>query len=658
MATVHDLIEANKRGLLAGPKKQDFDEAVKRGLITLPTQQPAQQQQQAPIRQPFIEQLSIEELANLPAEEVELLSPQEKQRLLTRRLGALSPAEKALFSFGGGLAKIGRGVSSLAAQATGDEEKLTQIEQQRQFQKQVGEEFRETQPIITPVAEFAGELAGTAIAPVTRAATLPVRAAQTAGTAAAIGAVEAAAEGDDVIEGALIGLGFGATFQGLTEAGRGIARKIINAKGGKFSTPEIEELAEVAKNQGVELFADDALEKGFLSRVSILAEKIPAVGTSRGRRRQAQQLESSATTFARVVGKDIGDFAIGAQKGIQRRLATIKKRTGILFDDAAKELDPLGNIPTTKLDKAIEDNIAKELSRTRRAPDKNLIDLIESFKGDARNFTSTKSLRSDIGDELSEFYKGNRAAIPSRGAIAIADLKRALDEDIEGFVKNEGGKEGLRKFRLANKFFQNRQVPFLDTQLSNLTNTKEPEKIISFILATSKGARKGFNSRANLLFKSMDSEGRDAVRGGIINHAFEKATTGGRFSAQKFGNALGEFEDVTDIFFKGSDKTTLKGMEKLFRATHRATQVAENPPTGARLLEPGVVVGLGVASGLGSTIASIGGFGAAITAITQSNIGKNLLLGLNKTTENTKAREQSLQKINDFLTRSAITGEG
>ena len=114
------------------------------------------------------------------------------------------------------------------------------------------------------IAELAGEIGATVVAPITRAATLPARAAQATAVGGTIGAVEAAGRGDDVIDGALIGIGFGAGFQALTEGGRAIARKIQNAKAGKFANEEVKQLVDTAKQRLS--IATIALDAGFNSQ--------------------------------------------------------------------------------------------------------------------------------------------------------------------------------------------------------------------------------------------------------------------------------------------------------------------------------------------------------------------------------------------------------
>lgn len=667
------LIEADQRGLLTGQKKQQFDEAVRRGLIQAPQAQivaPAQEVEiaAAPALQPQELAAPIQEVPQeqeLSSEQIQQLPPEEQRELLIKRLKDLPAGQRLALAAGGGFANIARGLKAITSgvafrspEERSPEQQATaaELERGRASQKEILGAFAEEQPLAIPVAQFVGEVAATAAAPFTRAATLGGRVAQTAATGAGIGAVEAAGRGDSAISGALVGAGFGAGFQGLTEAGRAIARKIKNAKAGKFAREEIKELVDVAKRENVDLFVDDALAAPFLKRLGILGEQIPVVGTVRSRIRQAGQLEDAAKIFRTAIAKDIDDFAIEAQSSLGRRLTDIKQRTNRLFTKAAVKLDPLGEIPTSNFDDAIKTQIEKELAKRR--PNQALIKTLEEFKGEAGNFTFTKQLRSEVNDELSEFFKGNREAIGSKGSRAFMSLKQALDQDIESFVKDKAKGSALKDFKVANKFFRQFEVPFIDTKLSKLVKTGEPEQIISFIFATSKGGKKGLESRAKQVFQSLDDRGRQAVRGAIVDNALETATQTDKFSARIFAKELGKLDNVNKVFFKGPERERLEGLVKLFNATQRATQVAGEAaaPTGLRLLLPGVI-GAGAATNLPVTIAATAALGAGIKALLQSKKGKQLLLGLNKTTPNTRAFEDKLQKINDLLTRSVILKE-
>ena len=554
-----------------------------------------------------------------------------------------------------GLKTVLRGVGTLAAKATGKEELLGKLTENGEKAKRTQAGLEKLAPIPAQVGQILGE--SLAIPGFGIGRTALQRGASAIAGGGAAGAVFAAGKGDDIISGTLTGLGFGAGFQGLSVVGKKIARRILNANQGVFTSKNAQEVIEAGKREGVDVFAEDVSSSGLIKRLSTISEDVPFSGTIKARIKQAQQQENAAESLRRSVSKDVDDFVEEAQVGLQKRLAVIKQRTSKLFAKAADKLDPLGPIPTSKFDDEINNQIQLELAKRR--PDQALIKELESFKGDPGDFTFTRELLTELNDEISQFFKGGREAIGEKGARPFLSAKRALEDDLEAFVKDSGSEEGLKAFQTAKKFFIARQAPFINTRLAKLVKTDEPEKIAQFILSKNIGAKKGIKSRAQILFKSLDQKGREAVKVAIIDHAFTKALSPeGRLSAQKFANALDEFEAVRDVFIKGPDKTRINGLIKLFRATSRATQIAENQPTGRRVIPLATVsaIGIGVGSGrIGTTIAILGGINIATRTLLRNETGRKLLTGLNRTTEGTKAFEASLEKISQFLARATTS---
>ena len=559
----------------------------------------------------------------------------------------LAGARKGALNIGTGVLK---GVGEIR-KALGDEEAqkfLDNLEILQNVEKSQFERATAEQPVAGFIGEVAGEIAGLPL-PGGIGPTLARRFATTTAAATVAGGISAAGRGEDVVSGALIGAGFGAGFQGLTEGGRALARKLLNAKGGQFVSDDVRELVETSRREDIDLFADDAAASPLLAKLGILAEDVPIIGTRGGRIRQVGQQQKAAEQLLENLSGDIQDFTVEAQKGLQAQLKKIKRSSRLQFDEVAKELDPSGNVPKTNFISQIDQEIQDELAKGTRA-NQNIIDVLQSFKDSPEgNFSRIREQRSDLGDEISEFFKGDNKSIGAKGVDKLQRVKNALEEDIEGFVKQSGNREGINKFRRANDFVVRKLIPFKETQLKDLVKTREPEKIISFLRGSG-----GRQSRANILFNALDQRGKQAVKAALVSDAFDKATSGGKvFSANTFALELEKVQNATNTFFRGADKNQLNGLVKLMRATGRAGQVAEQPPTGARLLIPGAAAAL--VSDLGITIASIGGFGAASRLLFQTKTGRNLLLGLNKATPGTKRFETFIQRANDIITRASIS---
>jgi len=558
----------------------------------------------------------------------------------------LAGARKGALNIGTGILT---GVGEIR-KALGDEDAekfLNNLEILQGVEKKQFELATAEQPVAGFVGEVAGEIAALPL-PGGVGGTLARRVATTGTVGAVAGGISAAGRGEDVIEGALLGAGFGAGFQGLTEGGKALARKLLNARGGQFVSDDVRELVETSQREGIDLFADDAAASPLLSKLGILAEDVPVIGTRGGRITQVGQQQKAAERLLENLSGDLQDFTIEAQKGLQRQLKKVKRSAGLQFNEVATIMNPLGNIPRNNFLSRIDQEIQEELAKGTRS-NQNIIDILESFKGSPDgNFSRIREQRSDLGDEISAFYKGDNKSIGGKGADKLQRVKNALEEDIEEFVEQSGSREGINKFRRANDFVVRKLIPFKETQLKDLTRTPEPEKIIAFLRGSG-----GRQSRANILFNSMDTRGRQAIKSALVSDAFEKATTGRQvFSANIFASEMEKVQNATNTFFRGSDRDQLNGLVKLMRATGRAGQVAEQPPTGARLLIPGV--GVAAVTNLGTTIAGVGGFGVATRLLFQTKTGRNLLLGLNRTTPDTKRFETLIQRTNDAITRASI----
>lgn len=187
------LIEANKRGLLKGDQKAQFDEAVKRGLINLPASE-----------------MPSEQVNNYQVASPEAMSAHARKALETvqypsesNELGAfLSGARRGMEKIGQGILQRGSEVANFLGFDTGTfEQDLAQTGRIRaQESKATEEEF----PISSTVGEIAGTIAGFPVAP----AKVP----QAIAAGAAFGAVQPSESGKEtalniVQDAALGGLG-------------------------------------------------------------------------------------------------------------------------------------------------------------------------------------------------------------------------------------------------------------------------------------------------------------------------------------------------------------------------------------------------------------------------------------------------------------------
>lgn len=475
-------------------------------------------------------------------------------------------------------------------------------------------------------------------------------------TGAGVSSLSASGRGDNAVDAALFGAGVSGGLGALTEAGKAIFRRLANAKGGQFQTEEIAELIRIGEQQGVKVFTDDASKSTILKKLSTVSENVPFSGVAKGRQQQNVTQLEAAKRLASKAASGVDDFGEVLQSELSSRLKQVKKKGSELFDKASRSLDPFGSIPKDEFKLVLQQGIDVE-NAAGTLKNQDLVKLLTRFRDSPDGgFSTIRSQRSELGDEISKFYKGDASAVGSKGVGLLQAAKQALDGDIQSFVDVTGSAQGKRAFDVANQFHINKLVPFKKTRLKQLINENEPEKIVSFLT----GARNelGRKSRAELLGKNITPKGRQVLKGALLDQAL--ARSGGRdiseniFNSGKFADEMNKLQNVTGVLFKGKEKDELDGIIKLMKATERAGQLTSTQTVGNRFLVP--VVGASLL-GIAKTIGSISGFGAAMKGMLQTNTGRGLLLGLSKTTENTAAWERSINRINKFLSRGIATAQ-
>lgn len=392
------------------------------------------------------------------------------------------------------------------------------------------------------------------------------------------------------------------------------------------STAAKDVIAEGAK-RGVPVYYDD-LGGVVAKKLGTAAESVPIVGTAGGRAAQSQAV-------TKAVGKVVDDLRIGddvpdmVQKGMQNRLGSLRKTAGKLYTEVANRLDPKGVMPTNSFDDAILKAMeAQQKLGTAAKPEVTAI--LEKYASAPRgDFSLMRELRSQLGSEISDFYKGG-SAIGEKGVGAIQSIKRALESDMGSFADEAGG-AAKAAWRKADAFYRTGIAPLKETGLRQLVKSPEPEKAWRWLVSGDTP------SRSARMYRALDGEGRAAVRYGLVKDAMEKATNPkGDISPARFARYLEDHQNAITTFFKGKDLREIQGFQNLMRHVERAGQYAENPPTGNRLV-PFLLGGAAYASP--GTAATVGGTAGAIKLMFQTKAGRDALLSMSEYKPGSKEAE-------------------
>ena len=405
----------------------------------------------------------------------------------------------------------------------------------------------------------------------------------------------------------------GLTAGALDMAVKGGAR-LANAVAGRM-TPRAEEVVALGKQFDVPVFAPDVAGSPVMSKLSTISEDVPLVGMAKPRIQQSAAAGQAAQSLTDRLAPQIDDVGREIQGSLTRRTEALQKAAGVRYDRVAKVADPLGPVPLTNF-KATAQKLLDD-AKQDIDPNAGLISRLETLTNanTAPNFSKARQYRSGIGDEIRKL----ETSMDLKSARPLQQLKGALEQDMNQFADNAGGEVSAR-WKSADRFFRERVVPQRESDIARAMRNKNPDEVFKQFI------RSSGQDRAQRLYNALDTKGRDAVKSGILQQALDKATLEGSkgvaFSPAKFAQELERVQGGVGVFFRGADRKEINGFTKLMRHIERAGQVAENPPTGNRLVLP-LLMGETLAPG--TSMAALGTGGLSRMLFT-TGAGKRLLL--------------------------------
>ena len=544
-------------------------------------------------------------------------------RQVTEEMGT---GERLLVGAGRGLTSAYRGLKQLGLQAAGalgadTSQSLAELaaqesDEKKRFESGVGETTAGT------IGAIAGEtlpylaIPGSGIA---RGAT-GINAALTRGAVAAgqggiAGGLQYTEEGGDsrlenALQGALLGGAAYGTLAGAARAGS----KAVNAVSRNLRG-DAQEVLDLGVQHGVPVYAPDAAKSPLMSKAAVIAEEVPVVGMVKPRMRQAEAAQASAERLTQRLAPEVDDVGREIQESLTRRSAALQKAAGVRYDRVAQAADPLGKFPLMNMNATAKQLLNK--AKQDIDPSNKLINRLEriSRATKAPNFSSARFFRSNLNDEIRKLKKAGKL----KAAKPLEDISRALDDDMSQFANNAGG-DVAAKWRSADKFFRERVIPQRDSDFIKSMKSGTPDEIFQKFIKYNK------TDRAQKLYNALDTKGRGAIKAGLLTQALQKATNQGAngiaFSPAKFAGELEKLQGATGVFFRGVDKKEIDGFSKLMRHVQRAGQVAENPPTGNRMIFLTAMTALAQPT----TAAGIVGTTVAKRLLFTTDAGKRLLL--------------------------------
>lgn len=318
-----------------------------------------------------------------------------------------------------------------------------------------------------------------------------------------------------------------------------------------------------------------------------------------------------------------------------------KLQKDALYSKAAQLGDQAGNVPVDgflqKVDQAIAENQKSAL------PDKQLDTMLNTLKtqissGQAdTSFTGLQRLRSDLGDMVSDYYKGANGLTGSKGVGVFQGLKGALENDLDKFASN-GSPELKQAWGAANEFYKNNYLPYRNKKLADALKDAPADTVYGAFIKnqTTPG-------QAQKFYQVLDPKGQAAVRAGMVQDAMDAATDPLKqtFSPTVFANALQKKQGAAGVFFKGQDKFELDGLTKVLSNLSNAAKFSANPVNGSQLFLLGEGALAASHPGLGAgTIAA----GPLTKALLTTPAGKRILLAASSAKDGSPMMNNLVQK--------------
>jgi hypothetical protein len=463
-----------------------------------------------------------------------------------------------------------------------------------------------------------------------------------------------------------------------------------------------QEILDLGAEHNIRTSVGDVTQQPLAKKAEVLLENVPLIGTGGFRAAQQGEVQTAAKATASGLQDVMRQTPYGNLGAAQRAAARGNKVAQHVLDDIQNAGDDWhriiqasGNlklfrarqmseqlydrvealagttaqVPLTATTAQLQDAMA-ELG-TSKLPDKPLESLLTTLYDAVRHrtrtvtsplldaagkpfthtvdltnntFTDLRQLRSDLGDMITDYYKGTNALVGAKGVHHLTQVRAAVEQDMERFVSSSANQPLRDAWKKADTFYRKQVVPYKDRALAKALSDTHPDEVYGkFIQA-------GHGDRAQQFYRALDEKGRSAVRYGMVAEALESATSDatGVVSPAKFAGSLERIKEAQGVFFRGKEQAELEGFKKLLRHVERAGQYAENPPTGNRLI-PMLIGGAAVLDPTKTAVA--GASSAALTWLLTSPRGRTLTLAAFDLTPNTPAMGRVVEAVSRELAR-------
>jgi hypothetical protein len=456
------------------------------------------------------------------------------------------------------------------------------------------------------------------------------------------------------------GAGGGAAGQAAAEAGGGtgaqLAASLLGGFGGAGAVGAAQRVAGI-RNAAIDPAQQAIIDAGERANVPVLTsdvlppdsfvaknlqaigERIPLAGTGPVRAAQQEARSGSVADIASQYGKPDYEAIVDSVKG---RVGNIKKAAGRVINKAGQQLDAVGPVAPTKSTLAIDDALA-ELQRpgVYKPGFKGYVDELQELKDTFQNnptFTNLRESRTALREKMEAVDSAGRSQLPSRTKALFGKAYSAIKDDMDDFANANLPPAQVAKLNKANIVYGETAGLLKNTRLKSVLDKGDvkPEIVKGIIF-------NGQPSEMQTLYQSLGTVGRQNVKAALIDEAASKSVLAdGNINPNRFGVELAKYDKKIDAFFKGEEKTAIKGLTRLLQVTRRA-QDSQLAPTNGSSLTPWALGATAIKS-LGTAVVA-GATGGGLARLYESKPVRDLLLKLAATQPNSRSEADIIRTI-------------
>lgn len=405
---------------------------------------------------------------------------------------------------------------------------------------------------------------------------------------------------------------------------------------------DIDEILKAGKDRGVDVLTQDIFQpEGIFTRLTQqFAERIPVIGTG-GKRAKQQAQRIKALEDLDLALPSVNSEAIfeSLKKSASRRKRAAGNRLGDFVTKLDNGIIPVNNT-VIKIDKAIA-----RLTRTGKLQDKALLKDLKTLKTTVTdagsNFGLLREFRTDTRNIADKVDIAGRSQLRSSDKAMMDNIVKGITQDLDVYVFQNLGKIELGRYKQADNIYRQEATTLTKSGIKNVLDKGDvkPELINNLLFSSAP-------SEINLLFKNLNTQGREHARVALYRRALDNAGKGGELSPVKFVSELNKLKTNFNVFFRDGGKAELEGLKRLLTVTKRASESSVVTATGQTLQIPlaaGVVAGAvtGVPGSL-TTLLLAGTVGLGSSIFNSSGV-RNMLIKLGKS-KRTGSLELSLLK--------------